>query len=1314
MARSQVDLEILTHLGAAITELSRVQQSMAGIGNETEKSGNKLDALKGKLETMAPAARKVFAGATAAIGGATAAFASYETQLKNVQNISGQTDAEMAKMTQRFMDLPPTLGEADDLMKGLYQTISSGVTDSEDAFGVVVASAKAAKGNLADMSQTVDGLTSVLNAYNLEAGEATSVLDSMTKAVDLGKLTFGELSENIGKGISIASAAGVSYDELLSTLATLTLNGLSVEEAMTAIRNIMIVAIKPTKEVKDNMESLGVDMSATALKTEGFAAWMGKAAEAVSGNAEMTAQLFPNIRALNGAMKLASDEGLAKYNDTLEQITDSSGKVASNFENMEDRTAATFEAMVAELKKAGIAFGEISSEYVVPFIEKLTDLLHAFRELDEAEKQTVVQTTLVAGAISGVILAGPKLIAGFTTIKGAFIATGDAAAGAAGKIKMFNVAMGVAVVAGLALQYGINKLAEHINEAADRIEEDSRRITRQSEAMQDAVKSEGETMAGLARQLGVTATEEKNLSIAIRDRLLVLRAQGKLTEEQEKVLKSYAKALRDDVQATDDANAAGRKSVEVQQKIADIKGGLIEIQQELSEKEEERAKAQEKAATAALFSAEGMQAYYESVGDVVGALGDMPEPLSDSEKGLSDQEIQAKKTAGEIDLLTGAVRELNEEAGKEIKPPPPWSTDWQNSLDQISSNLRESLAIAIGDSLFEGFDSVGSWLGGVVEDWAGTFLEVWKEQVFRGEEFIGSFASGGTTPLQALQGFMGEAGENPWLYGMGGAASIYGGAQTGGVGGFLQGAMGGMGALGAIWPLLMSAGIASGPPGWIAMGLAALIGGGLTLFGGGEETPWFSAQYGDPLGLTGATGFDVTGSGGNMGFDERSREVFEQQMNELISETEGAWRDALLLFEMPELFDLIGDLPAEFFGELEMSTQEFAQYFGEVWLPDQMTNIYRPAIDTALSGTFNVTQDTLERLWSELGDLPGPERIQGLVDYITAVKTSAELLEDLQWDSILDAVGQSPRDAFVEMMTGGLADIDLQMLGLDQMSLIEQAQSAAEIMTLMEAARQAEIRYLQQIDQISKSIAASIGSQIEKLRLGGMSEIGQAEYAAGKIADIFGQLMAGDLSPDTVQMLVGDVQRYIDMLAGIMGEEGLAGALPDILGDYFGGQAWLENFDELFPSGLPADLTGRDFLVMLLEMLGTVSEDALDEARDEAAALNQEYIDRLNAINTQLTGFDAGLEGLAAEGGAVDMTTQSMEYLAETSIVVADEFERITAALSGWDPNALEAALQNHTVINIDPDLAPLITLIQEVVQGTVGGPGAPPPEGIF
>jgi len=561
-SKSVLTLEIKSRLKAAVAEIKGVQDAILGLDDSAKDAGNSIDGLSKDFEELGGTAKKTMGVVAGAITGATVAYGSFEKQTVNVQNITEATDASMAQLAASIMQLPPTLGEADDIMAGLYQTISAGVTGTEDAFGVIVASAKAAKGNLSDMTQTVDAGTSILNAYGLEASEITEVLDAMTKTVDLGKLTFAELADNIGKGVSITSAADVSYQELMATLATLTLNGLSVEESMTAVRNILRVALKPTKEESEAMAELGVDLSLTALQAQGFGKWMGEAAKATEGNAAATAALFPNMRAMNGAMKLASEEGGAKYLETLNEIENSAGKVERNFERMSATVTGQTEALTAEFKKLGIEFGELTSDEVQGLIGGMTDIISVIRNLDPEAKDLIITAGEWAAIWGALVLAAPKVLAAYKAISTAITATGTSAATAMSGVAKFNLAIGAGTALGLAfaemldnvnqefLRAGAEGSGQAFNEQAESISAMQAALKELYGSVDAASEHFGESATALSQNAdayleNLRAAEdltetEFGLGTAMREARLEQEKNKELAEDFEKVMKKAA------------------------------------------------------------------------------------------------------------------------------------------------------------------------------------------------------------------------------------------------------------------------------------------------------------------------------------------------------------------------------------------------------------------------------------------------------------------------------------------------------------------------------------------------------------------------------------------------------------------------------------------------------------------------------------------------------------------------------------------------------------------------------------------------------
>lgn len=228
-----------------------------------------------------------------------------------------------------------------DLTKATYQAISSGV-DPADALAFIEKSAKAATAGLATAFEAADLFTSILNAYGMQVTEVGSVSDKIFRTIVRGKTTFQELARELGAVAPVANAAGVSFEELLASIATLTISGVRANEAVTAIRNMIQKITAPPKIAEKAMVSLNkvlaesgtqLEMSAAELRKIGLVELLDKLYVATNGDIKVMRKLFEEITGLN-AVLLLSGEGFENLKDILKDIQNSSGATDAAFGKM--------------------------------------------------------------------------------------------------------------------------------------------------------------------------------------------------------------------------------------------------------------------------------------------------------------------------------------------------------------------------------------------------------------------------------------------------------------------------------------------------------------------------------------------------------------------------------------------------------------------------------------------------------------------------------------------------------------------------------------------------------------------------------------------------------------------------------------------------------------------------------------------------------------------------------------------------------------------------------------------------------------------
>jgi len=246
---------------------------------------------------------------------ATKEAVAFEKQMAEVNTIGNLTVGELEKVRKQVLDLSTEFGAStDELTGGLYQALSASIPKG-NAIEFLRVATKAGIAGVTDTATAVDGLTTILNAYQKESSEAGKISDMMFATVKGGKLNFEELSNSVGKAAGTAKLLGVSVDELLSGFVTMTKKGFTADEASTMLTQTMQGLITPSEELKDIYGKLNVETGTAAVKTFGFQQLLQKLIERTDGTAEGFKRLIPGIRGFKGLSALAGRSAIRALMD---------------------------------------------------------------------------------------------------------------------------------------------------------------------------------------------------------------------------------------------------------------------------------------------------------------------------------------------------------------------------------------------------------------------------------------------------------------------------------------------------------------------------------------------------------------------------------------------------------------------------------------------------------------------------------------------------------------------------------------------------------------------------------------------------------------------------------------------------------------------------------------------------------------------------------------------------------------------------------------------------------------------------------------
>lgn len=300
----------------------------------------------------------------------------FQLALAEVNTILPETAKGVVDLRTAVLDLATAQGENEKIVaRGLYQTISAGISDAGDALVVLEQASRLAIAGLSSTDQTVDLLTTTLNAYRLEVDEAGRLSDVFFETVRLGKTTISELASSIGPVLPLASALGITIEEVNAGLATLTTQGFSTGDAATALRALFKALIKESEDLDTVFQRVGKTYDLNTIQSQGLVETLRQLAEGLRDPSEALEVLGARIEASNALFGLTG-QNFETFSSTADSLANSLGSTARAYEEIAGTPAKRVEIATNAIRIAFIDLGD----------SILNSLSEAFGGLDEIQK----------------------------------------------------------------------------------------------------------------------------------------------------------------------------------------------------------------------------------------------------------------------------------------------------------------------------------------------------------------------------------------------------------------------------------------------------------------------------------------------------------------------------------------------------------------------------------------------------------------------------------------------------------------------------------------------------------------------------------------------------------------------------------------------------------------------------------------------------------------------------------------------------------------------------------------------------------------
>lgn len=360
-------------------EKSKLDKFTEGLGKAGEKAGKISDKMK-------PASVAITGFGTAA----TMASVGFEESMAKVSTIADDTEVPLDDLRKGIMDLSNQTGiSCDEIANNVYDAISAG-QKTGDAVNFVSNSTKLAKSGFAEAGQALDILTTILNSYGMKADEVTKVSDTLIQTQNLGKVTVGELSSDMGKVIPTAKSLGVNLSQVASGYAIMTAKGVKSAETTTYMNSMLNELGKSGTVASKALQSATGKTFPELIKSgKSVGDVLNSMDKYAKKNKKSLSDMFGSAEAGKAALLLSENSG-KDFNNMLKQMNDSSGATEKAFKKMSSTTQYSLTSALNQGKNALIGFGDVIAPFISLAAQALSTITKFFNGLSIGQKKLAV------------------------------------------------------------------------------------------------------------------------------------------------------------------------------------------------------------------------------------------------------------------------------------------------------------------------------------------------------------------------------------------------------------------------------------------------------------------------------------------------------------------------------------------------------------------------------------------------------------------------------------------------------------------------------------------------------------------------------------------------------------------------------------------------------------------------------------------------------------------------------------------------------------------------------------------------------------
>ena len=290
-----------------------------------------------------------------------------------------------------------------------------------------------------DQQQALDATIALQSAFGLSATDLAGSIDFLNAVENQTVVSLDDITQSIPRAATVIKGLGGDVKDLSAFLAAMRENGVNAAEGANALKSGLASLINPTKQAKEQLEAVGINIDTIVNANRGDLMGTVQAfALAINSLDDLSrqqtlAQVFGKFQfARMGALF----ENIVKDGSQASRVLELMGQDVSQLAALSDKelgavsdaVGVRFQGAVERLKIAIAPIGEIFLKVLTPIVDAATKVLEVFNSMPNGIQVAITAVIALLAGVAPVFLMGIGLIAnglgnmikGFDLIRGTY------------------------------------------------------------------------------------------------------------------------------------------------------------------------------------------------------------------------------------------------------------------------------------------------------------------------------------------------------------------------------------------------------------------------------------------------------------------------------------------------------------------------------------------------------------------------------------------------------------------------------------------------------------------------------------------------------------------------------------------------------------------------------------------------------------------------------------------------------------------------------------------------------------------------------